>query len=189
MTADDLRTGDALLIVDVQNDFCPGGALPVPHGDRVVPVLNRWIGTAVARGLRVYASRDWHPVGHPSFREEGGAWPVHCLQDSTGAAFHPSLELPASVVVVTKGTRFDHDQYSAFHDTGLHERLVRDGVERIWIGGLAQDVCVAASAMDARRNGYDVLLIPDGSLPVEPGASPSVLDDLRGAGVTVLPQA
>lgn len=184
MNADDLRSGDALLIVDVQNDFCPGGALPVPNGDRVVPVLNHWIRAAAARGVPVYASRDWHPVGHPSFREQGGAWPVHCLQDSPGAAFHPSLEVPADAVVVTKGTRFDHDQYSAFHDTGLHERLGKDGIRRIWIGGLAQDVCVAASALDARQYGYDVALIPDGSLPVDPDAAAAVLDDLRTAGVT-----
>lgn len=185
MTTDDLRNGDALLVVDVQNDFCPGGALPIPDGDRVVPVLNGWIRAAAARGTPVYASRDWHPVGHPSFREEGGDWPVHCLQDSAGAAFHPSLDLPANAVIVTKGTRFDHDQYSAFHDTGLHERVRRDGVARILIGGLAQDVCVVASALDARRYGYDVALIPDGSLPVTPDGGVSALDRLRAAGVVV----
>ncbi len=118
-----LRQGDALLIVDVQNDFCPGGALPIAKGDEVVPVLNRWIAAARAQGVPVYASRDWHPVGHPSFKEQGGQWPPHCQQDSEGARFHPDLELPADAVTVTKGVRFDQDQYSAFDQTGLARQL------------------------------------------------------------------
>src|SRR5688572_20175295 len=145
----DLRPGDALLVVDVQNDFCPGGALPIPDGDRVVGVLNRWIEAAVNGNVPIYASRDWHPSGHPSFASEGGAWPPHCLQDTEGAAFHPDLKLPAGTVKVAKGTRFDQDQYSAFDQTGLDARLRRDGIRRIWAGGLAQDVCVCASVLDA----------------------------------------
>ncbi|HEX6135499.1 MAG TPA: isochorismatase family protein [Longimicrobiales bacterium] len=183
MKPDDLRAGDALLIVDVQNDFCPGGALPIRNGDRVVPVLNEWIAAAHARQIPIYASRDWHPLRHPGFRDEGGDWPLHCLQDSPGAAFHPDLQLPGDAIVVTKGTRFDHDQLSAFHDTGLHARLEKDGVRRVWIGGLAQDVCVAESAREAVRHGYEVLLIPDGSLPVFPDRAAQCLDGLRAAGV------
>jgi nicotinamidase/pyrazinamidase len=179
----DLRAGDALLLVDVQNDFCPGGALPIPEGDRVVPVLNEWISAAASAGAPVYASRDWHPVGHPSFESEGGKWPVHCLQDTPGAAFHPALKLPPQVVVVTKGTRFDQDQYSAFDQTGLQERLRKDGVRRLWMGGLAQDVCVCASVLDARRHGYDVALIPGGSLPVTREGGLDALRQMREAGV------
>jgi len=185
MNTSDLRTGDALLVVDVQNDFCPGGALPIPHGDRVVPVLNDWIAAASAQGLPVYASRDWHPIGHPSFKDEGGDWPPHCLQDSEGAAFHPDLALPPNAFIVTKGTRFDHDQLSAFHDTGLHERMQKDGVKRIWIGGLAQDVCVAESAREAVRRGYEVILVPDGSLPVFPDRAAECLESLRAAGIRI----
>lgn len=185
MKPDSLKEGDALLIVDVQNDFCPGGALPIPNGDRVIPVLNNWIAVACERDVPIYASRDWHPLQHPSFRDEGGEWPPHCIQDTEGARFHPGLRLPRGTVVVTKGTRFDHDQLSAIHDTGLDERMQRDGVERIWIGGLAQDVCVSASAMEAVRRGYRVALIPDGSLPVNPGAAPHSLTLLRAAGVRV----
>lgn len=183
MKPESLKDGDALLIVDVQNDFCPGGALPIPDGDRVVPVLNNWIAVAAERGLPIYASRDWHPVRHPSFSDEGGEWPPHCIQDTPGAAFHSRLRLPRETMIVTKGTRFDHDQLSAFDATGLDDRMTKDGVERVWIGGLAQDVCVAASAMEAIRNGYEVTLIPDGSLPVNPDAASHALDLLRAAGV------
>src|SRR5690606_2098089 len=91
-----LKTGDGLLIVDVQKDFCPGGALPVEKGDQVVPVINHWIAAAAARNVPVYASRDWHPLGHISFKERGGPWPPHCIQDSDGAKFHPDLALPDS---------------------------------------------------------------------------------------------
>ena len=117
------QPGDALLIIDVQNDFCPGGALPIPEGDQVVPVLNAWIDAASQAGIPVYLSRDWHPKHHPSFTEEGGLWPVHCLQDTPGAAFHPGLRVPPEAVIVTKGTRFDQDQNSAFDQTGLAVHL------------------------------------------------------------------
>ena len=183
MSPGELRAGDALLVVDVQNDFCPGGALPIPEGDGVVPVLNEWMSAAAAAGVPVYASRDWHPRGHPSFREEGGEWPVHCLQDTPGAAFHPELHLPDGTLVVTKGTRFDQDQYSAFDQTGLHARLERDGIRRILAGGLAQDVCVCASVLDARRLGYEVVLIPGASLPVTREGGLDALRKMKEAGV------
>lgn len=179
------REGDALLVVDVQNDFCPGGALPIPGGDRVVPVLNAWIIEAERAGVPIYASRDWHPRGHLSFAAQGGEWPEHCLQDSDGAAFYPGLRVPKSTVVVTKGTRFDRDQYSAFDGTGLDVRLKRDGVRRILLGGLAQDVCVRATAMDARELGYDVVLVPGGSMPVTAEGGEATLRELREGGVTV----
>ncbi|MEX1182126.1 MAG: isochorismatase family protein [Gemmatimonadota bacterium] len=178
-----LREGDALLIVDVQNDFCPGGALPIPGGDLVIPVLNNWIAVAWERCLQIYASRDWHPVRHPSFREYGGEWPPHCLQDTHGAAFHSRLRLPRNTTIVTKGARFDYDQLSAFHATGLNVCIQKDAVRRLWIGGFAQDVCVAASAMEAIRHGFEVALIPSGSLPVNPDAAKHSLELLRAAGV------
>lgn len=156
-----LARGDALLVVDVQNDFCPGGALPIEQGDAVVPVLNTWIAAAVSAGIPVYASRDWHPQAHVSFRESGGPWPVHCLQDSPGAQFRADLRLPEDAVKITKGVRFDHDQNSAFDETGLAADLQRHGIRRLWIGGLAQDVCVLATVLDARAAGFGVTVIRD----------------------------
>lgn len=179
---DVLRHGDALVIVDVQRDFCPGGALPIARGDEVVPVLNRWIGAAAAAGVPVYASRDWHPMHHPSFDASGGSWPTHCLQDSEGARFHPELALPDSAVVVTKGTRFDKDQYSAFDDTGLATELRGRGITRLWVGGLAQDVCVRATVLDARREGFETIVISDGTRGVTPEGCARAADDMEQAG-------
>lgn len=158
--------GDALIIVDVQVDFCPGGALPIQDGDKVIPILNRWIPAAVSAGIPIYASRDWHPDGHLSFKEAGGLWPAHCIQDTEGASFHPDLKLPNSAVKVTKGVRFDKDQNSVFDETGLAEELRKRGIQRLLVGGLAEDVCVLATVLDGRREGFEVGLIADGTRPV-----------------------
>jgi len=179
---DALQPGDALVVVDMQIDFCPGGALPIEHGDAVVPVLNRWIAAAVDADVPIYASRDWHPAGHLSFRESGGQWPVHCLQDSDGAKFHPDLDLPASAILVTKGTRFDKDQYSAFDETGLATELRRRQVKRVWVGGLAQDVCVRATVLGARDEGFEAVVIGDGTRPVTCAGGESASNDMRRAG-------
>jgi nicotinamidase/pyrazinamidase len=181
-----LQDGDALLVVDVQNDFCPGGALPVPEGDLVVPVLNRWLAAARQTGHPVYASRDWHPARHLSFREQGGDWPPHCLQDTEGARFHPDLLLPGDVVKVTKGVRFDQDQYSALDQTGLAAQLRRDGVRRLWVGGLALDVCVRASVLDALAVGLAVMLLADATRPVSAEQGARVLEELQAAGAEIV---
>lgn len=181
-----LVSGDGLLVVDVQNDFCPGGALPVAEGDRVVPVLNAWLREAGAAGARVYASRDWHPRRHPSFEGEGGPWPPHCLQDSPGARFHPELALPPDATLISKGVRFDRDQYSAFQDTGLAARLERDGIRRLVVGGLARDVCVLETVLDARRAGLGVRLLADATRPVEAEAGARALERMREAGAEIL---
>lgn len=178
-----LQRGDALLVVDVQNDFCPGGALPIVDGDTVVPVLNLWIKAAGRAGIPLYASRDWHPVGHPSFTEQGGPWPPHCLQDSAGARFHPALALPETTIKVTKGVRFDQDQNSAFDQTGLAHELRRRGISRIWLGGLAEDVCVAATALDARREGFEVWLISGATRPVTPEGGREARRRMEQAGI------
>lgn len=177
-----LARGDALLIVDVQNDFCPGGALPIEQGDEVVPVLNTWIAAAVAAGIPIYASRDWHPRGHVSFRESGGPWPVHCLQDSPGAQFRADLRLPADTIRITKGVRFDHDQNSAFDETGLAGDLQKHGIRRLWIGGLAQDVCVLATVLDARAGGFEVMVIRDATRGVTREGCVAADDRMREAG-------
>ena len=175
---------DALLLVDVQNDFCPGGALPVPGGHDIVPVLNRWIAAAQAAGAGIYASRDWHPPNHVSFQSRGGPWPAHCIQDTRGAEFHPDLRLPLETTIVSKGISADRDSYSAFEDTGLAEKLRAARVERLWIGGLAQDICVAASVADALRAGLEVHLLEAATRPVNvrPDDGARALDQMRAAG-------
>ena len=184
-----LQQGDALVIVDVQNDFCPGGALPIADGDAVVPVLNRWIDAAVEAGIPVYASRAWHPADHLSFEAQNGPWPPHCLQDSAGARFHPRLALPESAIKVTKGVRFDQDQHSAFDQTGLAEEMRRRGIVRVWLGGLAEDVCVAATALDARREGFAVRLISGATRPVTPEGGREARRRMAQAGVSVSDEA
>ena len=181
----ELTPGDAVIAVDVQNDFCPGGALEVPEGDGVVAPLNRWMSAAREMGARVYASRDWHPANHVSFAPEGGPWPVHCVQDTHGAAFHPELALPEGAVVVSKGTRFDQDQYSAFDQTGFAEELKRRGIERVWIGGLAEDVCVRATALDAARHGFTVHLITEATRAISDDGRRQTEDELRTAGALI----
>ncbi len=180
-----LQSSDALLIVDVQKDFCQGGALEINNGDAVVPVLNLWIERSLEKGLPIYASRDWHPKGHVSFKEQGGSWPPHCLQDSDGALFHQDLLLPDSVIKVTKGVRFDQDQNSAFDETGLAVHLRNVGIKRLWIGGLAEDVCVLATALDARRHGFEVVLIKEATRPVTDQGRLKARKQMRQAGVEV----
>ncbi len=181
----DLQAGDGLLIIDVQVDFCPGGLLAVDEGDRVVPMLNRWIAAATARGVPVYASRCWHPAQHPSFKGSGGVWPAHCIQDTPGAAFHPELALPPYTVKISKGVRFDQDQYSVFDETGLAQRLRQDRVRRLWVGGLAMDVCVRASVLDGLRAGFHVCLLEDATRPVDRENGTRALEEMRAAGATI----
>ncbi|MDT8319564.1 MAG: isochorismatase family protein [Xanthomonadales bacterium] len=181
----EFKRGDALLIVDVQIDFCPGGALPVPEGDTIIPYLNECLAAAREAGVPVIASRDWHPRRHPSFEAEGGEWPVHCVQDTEGAVFHPELALPAGAIKVSKGVRFDQDQYSVFDETGLAALLRKDGVERLWVGGLAQDVCVHASVLAAREEGFDVHLLAAATRPIDAKQGEEALREMRAAGAVI----
>lgn len=177
-----LKTGDALLIIDVQIDFCPGGSLPIEDGDQVVPVLNEWIEAACVKEIPVYASRDWHPHKHPSFKENGGLWPVHCLQDSLGAGFHPDLNLPEGTVLISKGVRFDHDQNSAFDQTGLAVQLQKDGIRRLYVGGLAEDVCVLATVLDACHEGFETVLISDATRAITQDGGRAARETMRASG-------
>jgi nicotinamidase/pyrazinamidase len=156
-----LRPGDGLIVVDVQRDFLPDGALAVPAGDEVVPVLNCYIADFVRRGLPVFATRDWHPPNHCSFREQGGPWPRHCVPGTEGARFAPGLELPSSTVVVSKDTEPDQNTYSAFEGGDLHARLRAAGVRRVFIGGLATDYCVLHTVKGALGRGYGTMLLVD----------------------------
>lgn len=182
---DALQPGDALIVVDVQRDFCPGGALPIEDGDAVVPVLNRWIDRARSLGLPIFASRDWHPKGHLSFKPEGGEWPVHCVQGTKGADFHPDLQLPPEAEIVTKGGRTDRDQYSAFDETGLAAALRQRGVTRVFVGGLAEDVCVRATALDAAKAGLKTHLIAGATKPVTQEGGKAALNEMRQAGIVI----
>jgi len=186
-----LQPGDALLMVDVQTDFCPGGSLEVPEGDAVVPVLNKWIEAAQQEGVPMYASRDWHPENHISFQNRGGPWPVHCVQNTTGAAFHPDLRVPGKVHVVSKGTDPDKDAYSAFDTTDLADELRRSDIRRLWVGGLAQDVCVRATVLDACKEGFEVNLIDNATraVNVKPGDGERALADMRQAGANIIEEA
>ncbi|MCX4186636.1 isochorismatase family protein [Methylophaga sp. OBS4] len=180
------QTDDALIVVDVQNDFCPGGALPIEHGDEIIPVLNHWIDDAVSKNIPIYASRDWHPVGHISFTDRGGPWPPHCIQDTSGARFHPDLHLPESAIIVTKGVRFDQDQNSAFDQTGLADELRRHNIKRLWVGGLAEDVCVLATALDGRKAGFEVVFIEHAAHPVSQKGGEKARHAMLDAGIHIV---
>lgn len=186
-----MSTDQALLVVDVQRDFCPGGALPVPAGDAVVPIMNRYMRAFDDAGAPIFASRDWHPARTSHFREWGGEWPPHCVQQTEGAEFHPKLDLPARAIIVSKGQDPDQDSYSAFDATTedgipLADALRRRGVRSLYVGGLATDYCVRASVLDARREGFEVTLLADASrgIDVKPGDVSRAVDEMRHAGAT-----
>ncbi|APG25655.1 MAG: isochorismatase family protein [Syntrophotalea acetylenica] len=180
---ENLVGGDGLLVIDIQRDFCPGGALPIAGGDLVVPVINGWIAAAVRNKVPIYYSRDWHPRGHPSFKKNGGDWPEHCVQDTPGAAFHPALDLVPDPVVISKGSRFDQNQLSVFNRTGFADKLRLDGVKRLWLAGLALDVCVLETALDGVRAGFKVAVVVEGCRPVTGEGGRQALDAMRRAGV------
>ena len=154
-----IREHDALIVVDVQNDFLPGGALAVNDGDAVIPVINECMRLFTARRVSIYATRDWHPADHCSFAENGGIWPKHCVADSSGSKFAEGLELPDDVTIVNKGTASDKEAYSGFQGTDLADQLHAKGVERVIVGGLATDYCVLHTMNDALANGFDVVVL------------------------------
>ena len=176
------QTGDALLVVDLQNDFCPGGALGIHEGDRVIPILNHYIAAAREQGVPVFASRDWHPADHISFKHRGGRWPVHCVQNTPGADFHPDVRLPADVQIISKAHTSDLESYSAFGDTDLSSRLRAKGIRRLWIGGLAQDYCVLQTSLDALKHGLEVVVIVDATRAVDVHDGRKALQQIRNAG-------
>ena len=176
--------GDALLVVDVQNDFLPGGALGIRGGDAVVAPANRVLAAWRKRGLPVFLSRDWHPAGHCSFTAQGGPWPVHCVAGTHGAEFAATLEIAPGDVVISKATRADKDAYSALDGTPLAEALRSRGVRRLFIAGLATDYCVRATGRDARAAGLDVVVLKDAvcAVDVQPGDGDRALDELAAEG-------
>jgi len=166
-----LGRGDALLIVDVQNDFLPGGSLAVERGDEVIEPVNRLIGMFRDHGLPVYASRAWHPAGHVSFKEQGGPWPPHCIAHTSGAAFPDALALPPGAVVISRSGTREADACSAFEGTSLAGQLRLRGIKRLAVGGLATDYSVLDTVRDALELGFEVLLVQDAirAMNVRPG--------------------
>lgn len=178
------QQGDALLIVDVQNDFLPGGSLAVPRGDEVVPPLNSYLSIFAACGLPVYATRDWHPAQHCSFRAQGGIWPPHCVAGTRGAEFAAALQLPPSAVIVSKATTIEQDAYSGFQGTNLQQQLRTANIHRLFIGGLATDYCVLNTVRDALQLGYRVFLLADAirAVDVQAGDGLRAEDEMVGLG-------
>ena len=179
--------GRALVVVDVQNDFCPGGSLAVERGDEVVAPLNRLIAEFLRRGEPVYKSRDWHPPQTKHFAAYGGTWPVHCVQNTRGAEFHPDLSDDPRVQTVSKGTG-DEDSYSAFDGTDLAEDLRRRGVREVWVGGLATDYCVKNTVLDALRQGFRVRAVRDAmrAVNLQPGDDQRAVEEMRAAGAEIV---
>jgi nicotinamidase/pyrazinamidase len=183
----------ALLIIDVQNDFCPGGALAVQNGDKVVPHLNRYLADFQKSKSPVLASRDWHPTRTKHFQEFGGPWPAHCVQGTPGAAFHPQLKINDHVIIISKGMDPEKDSYSAFQGVDSRGRSLEQvfqalGVQEIYVGGLATDYCVKSSALDALDRGFRVFLLRDGIKGVElkPGDSEQAVAQMLARGVELI---
>lgn len=177
----------ALLIVDVQNDFCPGGTLAVERGDEVVEPLNRLARTFLSRGDVVVKSRDWHPEVTKHFKDYGGTWPVHCVQGTKGAEFHSRLIDDPRIIVVSKGLG-DEDSYSAFDGTELAKILRENGVEEVWVGGLATDYCVKNSVLDALGEGFEVKAVEDAmrAVNLQPDDDRRALEEMKRGGAEIV---
>lgn len=161
-----LSSKDALIIADIQKDFLPKGALPVKEGDQIIPALNEYTKIFKNGKAKIFASRDWHPSNHISFVQQGGPWPPHCVQETEGAQFSPDLKLPEGTTVISKATDPKKEAYSVFDGTDLDNQLKKLGVSRIFIGGLATDYCVVNSVLDARKLGYEAIVLEDATLGI-----------------------
>lgn len=151
----------ALVVVDIQSDFCPGGALAVAHGDEIIPKVNKLIRAFEGAGMPLYFTRDWHPRNHVSFKAYGGQWPAHCVQNTPGASFHPSLAVPSGAKVVDKGTLQTEDAYSGFQGTDLARNLRGLGVKQVYVAGLATDYCVKKTVIDGAAKGFETYVVAD----------------------------
>lgn len=182
------EAGDALLVVDVQNDFLPGGALPVNAGNAVLAPLNDWIERFAKAALPIFATRDWHPLNHCSFRAQGGPWPPHCIAGTAGADFPSRLKLPPDVQVIGKGTLPQDDAYSGFSGTDLDLRLRRQAIHRLFVGGLATDYCVLATVLEGLRLKYRVVLLAEAirALNARPGDEARAVSAMRDAGAVLV---
>jgi len=181
----------ALIVVDVQNDFCPGGSLAVSQGNEVVAPLNRLIKDFLDRGEPVFKTRDWHPAKTNHFAAYGGTWPIHCVQGTHGAEFHPDLLDDPRITVISKGINERADGYSGFDGTNLAQLLRDEDVEEVWVGGLATDYCVKHTVLDARRAGFEVKALADAMRPVNvnPNDGQEALEEMRNAGAEIVGNA
>ena len=184
-----MKLKKALLIVDVQNDFCPGGTLVVPEGDKIIPKLNKYIKIFSQKKLPIFASRDWHPKKTIHFKKFGGTWPVHCVQDTKGAAFHPKLKLPKEAIILSKGMDPEKDSYSAFQAEDKNGMVLLNllkilGVNEIYVGGLATDYCVKFSVIDALKQGFKVKLLVDAikGVNLKPNDSEEAMEEMLKNG-------
>ncbi len=178
----------ALVVVDVQRDFCPGGSLAVKDGNKVVAPLNKVIAAFSGAGLPIFFTRDWHPQNHISFTNRGGVWPPHCVRGTPGAGFHPKLKVPSDAVIVSKGTEPDSEAYSGFQGTDLGKRLKELGVEEIFLGGLTTDYCIRESTLDALGIGLKVDVLRDcvRGVNLHPDDSKNALHEIVSRGAKLL---
>ena len=178
----------ALVVVDVQKDFCPGGSLPVPHGDKVVPVLNIYIQKFEEAYAQIYATRDWHPPNHTSFKSQEGPWPPHCIHDTEGAEFHEDQKLPKRTRIISKATNPKKEAYSGFDGTNLEEEMKRNYVLKVFVGGLATDYCVKNTVLDALKLSFEVVLLEDAiqGIDVRPGDSERAIEEMKIKGVRMV---
>ena len=174
----------ALVVVDVQNDFCPGGALAVRDGDRVVPILNEYIKIFRNAQAPIIFTRDWHPANHSSFKSQGGPWPPHCIQNTDGAKFHRDLQVLTNAEIVSKANKKD-EAYSFFQGTDLAEKLHQRGINRLLVGGLATDYCVKETVLDGLKFGFEAYHLDDASrgVNVKPDDSENALNEMVAKGV------
>lgn len=178
----------ALIVVDVQNDFCPGGSLAVAQGDEVVAPLNKLMKEFLDRGEPVYKTRDWHPDKTKHFAIYGGTWPIHCVQNTHGAEFHPDLLDDPRITVISKGFDERADGYSGFDGTQLAQLLRDEGVDEVWVGGLATDYCVKQTVIDGVRNGFKVKALADAmrAVNVNPDDGKKAIDEMKEAGAEIV---
>ncbi len=180
----DISKADALLITDVQIDFLPGGALPVPNGNQVIPILNDYIRIFKKSGLTIFATRDWHPPNHISFNTQGGPWPPHCVQESQGARFHPDLRLPKDTIIISKAMDPAKESYSSFDNPDLSSSLSSKKIRRIFVGGFATDYCIVNTVLDGLKLGFQTVVLLDAvrGIDVSPGDSEKAIAKMIASG-------
>ena len=174
----------ALIIVDMQNDFCPGGALAVKGGEEIIPVINQYIKRFTEKNELVVFTRDWHPADHCSFKDQGGIWPPHCVAGTNGAEFHHDICVPEKSLIISKADLPSKDAYSGFDATSLDQHLKKLDIKEVWICGLATDYCVTSTVMDALKLGYKVKLLADAisAVDVSAGDGEKAIADMESAG-------
>ena len=178
-----MKVKKAILIVDLQNDFCPGGALGVKEGDQIIPTVNKYIELFLKHRLPVFVSRDWHPEDTSHFKSSGGPWPQHCVQNTKGAEFHPGFKVPVNAIILSKGTNPELDGYSVFEardsQNKFFSQLLKEmGVEELYIAGIATDYCVKMTSLDAFKNGFKVNVLTDAIKGVDEQDSQHAIDEI-----------